>query len=266
MEVLMKRIPKAVYTKEFREEALKLAMTDGVGVSEAARRVSISMKTLANWVRAAKDDRQAGESRANLETTDRDRGGAEPAQARVGRSEDGARSVKKVCNVLREGVAVKYGAIEQMRQQYPVSPMCRFLGVSTSGYYAWRKRPLSLHAQQEFRLEAQERAAHERSRQTFGPERLQKDLANHGVQIRVHRIKRLRTKLGLRCKQKRKFKATTYSTHNLPAALNILDQDFSVSAPNQAWCGDITLYLIDEANSFHHTRRGKHGHYVRHQA
>ncbi|SEK15258.1 transposase [Paraburkholderia tropica] len=53
----MKRIPKAVYTKEFREEAVKLAMTDGVGVSEAARRLSISMKTLANWVRAAKAGR-----------------------------------------------------------------------------------------------------------------------------------------------------------------------------------------------------------------
>lgn len=51
----MNRIPKAVYTKEFREEAVKLAMTDGVSVSEAARRLSISMKTLANWVRAAKD-------------------------------------------------------------------------------------------------------------------------------------------------------------------------------------------------------------------
>ena len=51
----MNRIPKAVYTKEFREEAVKLAMTDGVSVSEAARRLPISMKTLANWVRAAKD-------------------------------------------------------------------------------------------------------------------------------------------------------------------------------------------------------------------
>ena len=49
----MNRIPKAVYTKEFRDEAVKLAMTDGVNVSEAARRLSISMKTLANWVRAA---------------------------------------------------------------------------------------------------------------------------------------------------------------------------------------------------------------------
>jgi transposase len=55
MEALMNRIPKAVYTKEFREEAVKLALTDGVSVSEAARRLSISMKTLANWVRVAKD-------------------------------------------------------------------------------------------------------------------------------------------------------------------------------------------------------------------
>jgi transposase len=54
MEVYMNRIPKAVYTKEFREEAVKLAMTEGVCVSEAARRVSISMKTVANCVRAAK--------------------------------------------------------------------------------------------------------------------------------------------------------------------------------------------------------------------
>ena len=90
------------------------------------------------------------------------------------------------------------------------------------------------------------RAAHERSRQTFGPERLQKDLANHGVQIGVHRIKRLRAKLGLRCKQKRKFKALINSTHNLPVAPNILDRDFSVSAPSQAWCGDITYIGTDE--------------------
>lgn len=53
----MNRIPKAVYTKEFREEAVKLALTEGVGVSEAARRLSIPMKSLANWVYAAKAGR-----------------------------------------------------------------------------------------------------------------------------------------------------------------------------------------------------------------
>lgn len=57
---------------------------------------------------------------------------------------------------------------------------------------------------------------------------------------------RLRTKLGLRCKQKRKFKATTNSTHDLPVAPDILDQDFRASASNQAWRGDITYVATDE--------------------
>jgi transposase len=58
MFALINRIPKAVYTNEFRKEAVKLAMTEGVGVSEATRRLSISMKTMANWVRVAKAGRQ----------------------------------------------------------------------------------------------------------------------------------------------------------------------------------------------------------------
>lgn len=141
---------------------------------------------------------------------------------------------------------MKYGVIEQMRQDYPVPPMCRLLGVSTSGYYAWRKRPLSSRTQQEPRLEAEILAAHQRTRETFGVERLQKDLLEHGVQVGVHRIKRLRSKLGLRCKQKRKFKATTNSKHDLPVAPNLLNQDFAATAPNQAWCGDITYIATDE--------------------
>lgn len=50
----MNRIPRAVYTKALRDEAVKLALTGGVGVSEASRRLSIPIKTLASWVRAAK--------------------------------------------------------------------------------------------------------------------------------------------------------------------------------------------------------------------
>lgn len=135
---------------------------------------------------------------------------------------------------------MKYGVIEQMRQDYPVPPMSRLLGVSVSGYYAWRKRTPSKRARQEARLETEVLAAHQRTRESFGPERLQKPLEEHGVCVGVHRIKRLRRKLGLRCRQKRKFKATTNSKHDLPVAPNLLGQDFSVAAPDQAWCGDIT--------------------------
>ena len=98
------------------------------------------------------------------------------------------------------------------------------MSVSASGFYAWRDRPLSKRAREEGRLEIEIKAAHKRTRQTYGPERLQHDLAEHGVKVGICRIKRIRKKLGIRCKQKRKFKATTNSRHKLPVAENLLKQ------------------------------------------
>ncbi len=103
-----------------------------------------------------------------------------------------------------------------------------------AGIMPGRDRPLSKRAQEEMRLEVEIKAAHKRTRQTYGPERLQHDLAEHGIQVGICRIKRIRKKLGIRCKQKRKFKATTYSKHNLPVAENLLNQQFKVSRAEQS--------------------------------
>lgn len=96
------------------------------------------------------------------------------------------------------------------------------------------------------RLELEICAAHKRTRQTYGPERLQRDLADNGIVVEVHRIKRIRWKLGLRCRQKRRFKATTDFRHSLPVAENLLDQKFEVSALNQIWLTDITYIPAGE--------------------
>jgi putative transposase len=136
--------------------------------------------------------------------------------------------------------------MEGLRREYPVAVMCRVLDVSESGYHAWRKRPPSPRACQNARLEIEIKAAHERTRRTYGPERLQSDLADNGIQVGIHRIKRIRHELGLRCKQKRKFKATTDSNHALPVVPNHLDRQFAVAAPNRAWVGDITYIATDE--------------------
>jgi putative transposase len=141
---------------------------------------------------------------------------------------------------------VRYGQIEALRQDYPAAALCRLLGVSESGYHAWRKRPPSARARQEARLEMEIRAAHQRTRETCGPERLQAELSDHGVRVGIHRIKRIRKKLGLRCRQKRKFKATTDSKHALPVAPNLLERQFTVEAPNRAWVTDITYIATDE--------------------
>ena len=136
---------------------------------------------------------------------------------------------------------MRYGRIDELRQAYPIAAMCRVLNVSESGCHAWRKRPPSKRALANVRLEVEIKAAHERTRQTYGPERLQADLADNGVEVGISRIKRIRKKLGLRCRQKRKFKATTDSRHSLPVAPNLLDRKFSVAAPNKAWVTDISV-------------------------
>jgi len=124
--------------------------------------------------------------------------------------------------------------------------MSQVFDVSASGYYAWLNRPQSRRSQEEARLEVEIRAADKRTRQSCGPERLQKDLADHGVQAGVCRIKRIRKKLGIRCKQKKKFKATTDSKHAYPVAENLLGQQFETTAPGKVWMTDITYIPTDE--------------------
>lgn len=136
--------------------------------------------------------------------------------------------------------------IEEMRLKYQVSFLCRIFGVSSSGYYARLGRQLSKRAQEEQRLEVEIMAAHKRTRETHGPERLQKEMASRGVKAGICRIRRIRKKLGIRCKQKKKFKATTNSRHNLPVADNLLDQRFDATAPNQIWVTDITYIPTEE--------------------
>lgn len=136
--------------------------------------------------------------------------------------------------------------MKEMRRQYSVLLMSRTLDVSASGYYAWIKRQPSRRSREEARLEVEIKASHKRTRQTCGPERLQRDLAAHGVQVGVCRIRRIRKKLGIRCKQAKKYTVTTDSRHSFPVADNLLDQQFEAATPNSVWVSDITYIPTDE--------------------
>jgi putative transposase len=136
--------------------------------------------------------------------------------------------------------------MKTLRLIYPLPLLCRVLKASRSGYYAWEKHVPSKRSLEEKRLEIEILAAHKRNRETFGPERLQKDLAAHGVKVSLYRIRRTRKKLGIRCRQVKKFKATTNSKHALPVADNLLEQNFEASLPNRVWVSDITYVSTDE--------------------
>lgn len=141
---------------------------------------------------------------------------------------------------------MKYAMIRGLQQDYPVPFMRRIYDISLSGYCAGLGRPPPRRAQEEARLEVGIRAAHQCTRKIYGPERLQEDLAENGINTTVHRVKRIRRKPGIRCKQKRKFKVTTSSNHTLRVALNLLEQKFMATALNQIWLTDITHIPTDE--------------------
>lgn len=135
---------------------------------------------------------------------------------------------------------MRYRAIQDHAGRYPVRLMCRVLQVSASGYYAWRERPESRRARANRALRAQIRAAHARSRRTYGSPRITRDLRAAGHRVSENRVARLMRTDGIRAKTVKKWKATTDSSHRLPVAANTLGRRFAVHEPNRVWAGDIT--------------------------
>lgn len=136
--------------------------------------------------------------------------------------------------------------MKEWQRQFPVITMSRVFDVSRSGYYDWLNRKPSARAQEDERLKVAIRVAHRRTRESYGVRRLQSELAAEGFIAGRDRIGRLRKEMELRCKQKRKFKATTNSNHTLPVAPNLLEQKFAATQPNQVWVTGITYIPTEE--------------------
>jgi len=118
--------------------------------------------------------------------------------------------------------------------------MCRLLGVSPSGYYAWEQRLDSTRVCANRRLLGEIRTIHATSTGTYGSLRVQAELLDNGHACGRHRVARLMRSAGLQGIPKRRFRRTTTSDHKHPVAPNRLAQDFTATAPNQRWVADIT--------------------------
>jgi putative transposase len=124
---------------------------------------------------------------------------------------------------------------------YPVGVMCRLLQVSTSGYYGWRDRPMSLHARKDVELAALVRAIHARSHRTYGARRVHAELRDaYDVRIGRKRVARLMSQAGLKGVQKRKFRCTTRSGDPERWAPDLVERNFVAERPDELWVADVT--------------------------
>jgi putative transposase len=124
--------------------------------------------------------------------------------------------------------------------------MCQVLEVSRTGFYLWLKRPASQRSVENCQLLSEIRAIYQASRGTYGSPRIHEQLKALSKPYGRNRIARLMRENKIQCKRKRKFRATTDSTHSFPAMENVLDRKFAVETPNKAWVADITYIPTKE--------------------
>lgn len=118
--------------------------------------------------------------------------------------------------------------------------MCRVLGVSRSGFYAWRSRETSAADVRREELTAEVKAVHAEVKARYGSPRMHAELVGRGHECSVNFVAQVMREAGIAAKTKRKFRQTTDSNHTRPVAENVLDRDFNPEEPNESWCADIT--------------------------
>ncbi len=123
---------------------------------------------------------------------------------------------------------------------YPVATLCRILGISTSGYYAWLNRPPSARAQSDARLSERIRALHQRSRGSYGVPRILEDLQEEGEQVNHKRVARLMRSAGLVGISRRKGFKTTVRDRDARPAPDRVQRCFTAERPDRLWVADIT--------------------------
>ena len=141
---------------------------------------------------------------------------------------------------------MSFSFIDAEKVRFPVTRMCEVLGVSQSGFFAWKARPASRRQREDMVYLSHIRTAFRLSNGTYGSPRMHRDLVEEGHRIGRRRTARLMRENKLVARQKRRFKRTTNSEHAWPVAPNLIDQDFKAERPDQKWGADISYIWTAE--------------------
>lgn len=142
---------------------------------------------------------------------------------------------------------MKFRFIQQERRWFSLGSLCKAMGVSRGGFWAWVRRKASRRKRGDAVLLSEIRKIHKGKRRVYGSPRVHDHLRKQGVRCGRKRVERLMRDNGIRAKQSKKFRpVTTDSQHDLPVARNLLNREFLRERPNEAWVADITYIRTKE--------------------
>lgn len=141
---------------------------------------------------------------------------------------------------------MKYEFVEKNRFRFTVAKMAYHLGITVSGYYAWRNRKPSSRAIERAALENKIKAVFKENGESYGSPRVHSRLVKKGADCSVNTVAYIMRKLNLVAKAGRKFKVTTNSDHPMPPSPNLVNQQFCANTPDEKWFSDITYIRTEE--------------------
>ena len=229
------------YTTEYRREIVALARRSSRSPEALAREVEPSAGTIRNWIRQA--DLDEGRRTDGITTKER------TEIRRLRRATKRLRLERDIVLLAtgwfrgeqRLSPQDGFAFVKAHRNILPVRAMCRILGSSSSGYYAWLKRPPSLRARRDAVLRRQVHLSWKNSRRTYGRRRIHADLRARGERVSQKRIARLMREMGISGASHRRKKMVTArrSTAARPAP-DLVNGDFRASTHDELWVADIT--------------------------
>ena len=138
----------------------------------------------------------------------------------------------------------------QDHPEFDTAVACEVMGVSSSGYYDWRGRPMSQRQHDNARLLVKLKHCFDQSERTYGVRRLTDDLHEQGDIVNHKRVARIKRENAIYPKQHKAYVVTTDSTHGKAVAENVLNRQFTVNQPNEVWVSDITYIKTKVSNIY----------------
>ena len=216
-------MPAARYSEEFKAQVVREVIEKERTIASVAASYDLVAQTVGNWVARYRKEHATGQDREKASES------AEiaklKAEVRELRQENELR--EKSSRLLRQGTTVteRYELINREEGRYPVSSMCRWSGVSKSGYYSWRDRPQSQTAVRREELAILIKDVFEDSDGTYGYRRIQVILERRGVRADGATIRAIMRDLGLQAAQPRAKVRTTVPAQDLGERPDLLGRD-----------------------------------------